>query len=344
MQIASKYIVICSVLLMAACTPVTDKEQTDDLLPVKVEVLRIDSTLMAGRTHNYVGTVEAQNTVSLSFTGGGYIVALPAAEGTAVAKGQLLAATDHRTAQSAYEVAQATLRQAEDGYKRLKTVYEQGTLAEVKWVEMESKLVQARSMADIAFKSLKDCEVYAPFSGIVGKRFMEPGMNALPMQPVITLLDIDTIHISFSVPENEIADIAIGDTVGIIVSALDYRTFKCKIIERGVSANALSHSYTVKAALSNPDWQLLPGMVCKVQHSPLNSGKHIALPSQTVQTGSDGPYVWVNDNGTARRRWIDIGGFIGNNVSINDGLQQGDQVITGGYLKLSEGSPISIEP
>ena len=65
--------------------------------------------------------------------------------------------------------SRASLVQAQDAYDRMKTLYENKSLPEIKWVEVQSKLQQAQSMESIARKNLEDASLYAPFDGVIGK-------------------------------------------------------------------------------------------------------------------------------------------------------------------------------
>lgn len=334
------HIILPAVLLLWSCSNGKVQEKNASKTSVKVQTLTLDSSYIGSPHRNYVGTIEAQATVSLSFSNGGLITSLPLNEGQKARKGQLLGKLDSQTAQSSYNAARSTLEQAEDGYKRAQKVYEQGSLPEVKWIEIQSKVEQARAMEQIAKKSLNDCNLYAPFSGMVGSYLLEEGSNALPMQPVMTFLNIDTVIVKFSVPENEISSVQLGDELSIVVAALDYKQFSCHITEKGVAANTLSHSYTVKASIANKDYSLLPGMVSKVLYGPSSEEQTLNIPANIIQTGSQGYYVWINDNGIAKRQNVKVGNYVGDNVIIKEGLKIGQQIITEGYLKLSDGCKI----
>lgn len=105
-----------SVACLCSCRQQKEKEERT---PVSVEVMTID-TLDGVMTRTYVGEVEANESVSLSFPTGGKVEKVLVHEGDAVHAGQRLATVDKSTAQNAYNSAKAQLDQAEDGYKRLK--------------------------------------------------------------------------------------------------------------------------------------------------------------------------------------------------------------------------------
>jgi len=98
----------------------------------------------------------------------------------------------------------------------------------------------------------------------------------------MNLLQIGTVKVRFSVPEQEIAAIGADSRMRITVPALDDRTFQAGKIEKGAVANPAAHTYDVRAALANAGGELLPGMVCRVEVSPAGAAEQIAPPRRTA--------------------------------------------------------------
>ena len=326
------------ILAVTACKKtVPVKERAT--LPVQVMVV---DTVTGGMTRTYVGEVEENLSVAVSFPMGGRVERVYVHEGDRVRAGQILATISKSTAQNAYNSAKASLDQAEDAYNRLKKVYDQGSLAEVKWVEIQTTLEQARSMEQIARKQLEDCTLTAPVAGVVGSCNAKAGGSLLPGEPAVTILDMGKVSVTFSVPESEISTVNVGDEASVCVPALDNRIMNGKITDRSVSASRVSHSYQVKIAFPNPDKSLMPGMVCKVLLNESDS-QGFVVPAKCVQTRPEGLSVWVVENGRAQHRLITSTAFVANGVLVSSGLHPGDTVITAGMDKLYTNAELIID-
>lgn len=332
-------------LLFAGCTsgpnnpnvPVTSQ-------PVRVKVTEIGSGSQDG-TASYIGTVSESQAIPLSFLTAGTVEKVLVSEGQPVREGRLLAVLNDENSRNAWQIASSKEAQARDAFDRLEPVYKKGSLPEVKYVEIKTALEQAVSMAAMAGKSLKDCKLYAPADGIIGKKMIEPGMSVIPGNPVFQLVRIEKVKISFPVPENEISSIAKGQKAAIRVSAIGDSLFDAEVSEIGVLSNPLSHTYTVKAELRNPENLLKPGMVCSVHLSSPELSNRIVIPMSAVQQSPGGEkfvYTANESTGKAEKKAVAAGPVAGNGIVILSGLKPGDLLVTEGYQKISENSPVQI--
>ena len=272
----------------------------------------------------------------LSFQVMGNVERIFVREGQQVSRGQLLASLEQSVLQDTYDAALASLGQAQDASDRMKILYENKSLPEIKWVEAQSKLQQARSMESIAKKNLEDARLYAPFSGVIGKRNVETGENVQPGKPVFTLLNVRTVNVKIAVPEKEISAIEKRKAT-LTVAALNNRVFEGTVTEKGITANPVSHTYEAKIKLDNDQGVLLPGMVCSVKVENEDTLSAISLPNNVIQISHTGErYVWCMRDGKAKAVPVRVGGLTDNGLLITDGLKEGDLVITDGYQKVSE--------
>ena len=319
--------VAISGLALAGCA---EKAKTQGKKKVKVETLYVGSTNL-GKTKDYVGTIEAKMGSTLSFEIAGNITSIRVDEGDRVGKGQVLATINPTTVKEAHRAALAALKQAEDAYKRFQPLHRSGTISDMRWVDIESKLEQAKSAESIARQQLSHSTITAPF-----------GTYFLPGHAVLKLANAAQVNAKVSVPEAEISHLHVGDKVRLTVAALGGAVFYGTISEKGIDANPISHTYDVKVGIANPRGRLLPGMVCNASvESGQASPTHIIVPPQSVELDVDNSrFVWTVVNGKAHRQPVTTGDFEGDGVIVLSGLKAGDQVVVNGQQKVSEGMEV----
>ena len=374
------FLLLVGVLAVISCS---ENKKVEQKAPIRVET-QVVSPGMADDAQTYVGIVEEREATAVSFTSMGVVKRILVKEGQIVGRGQLLAEMDPTTSSNSVEIArasvnqakdmvkqaEATYNQAKDAYDRLKLLHDNGSLPEVKWIEAETRLAQATTALNtahssvasatatekIARKGLADTRLYAPVSGVIGKyhdlagvsgvigkKQLVAGETALPSQAVVNILDISTVKVKVAVPETEIGSINAGTATSIQVDAIG-RNYRGGRIEKGVQADALTHTYDIRINVVNLDLKLLPGMVANVRFGSSGSqglGSK-SIPVTSVQKKSDGTlFVWtVDNNNAAHRTRVTIGETQGNYVTVVDGLSIGQRIVTEGYQKLSEGTKV----
>lgn len=330
---------LTALVVLSSCG---EKKNSGAKAPTRVKT-QLVSPAFSDDAQTYVGIVEEREATAVSFTGMGVVKRVLVNEGQSVGKGQLIAEMDDTQARNLLSGAEAQMTQANDALERYKMLHDAGSLAEVQWVEIQSKVAQAKSQLEVAKKNLADCRLTAPVSGIVGKKLIGAGETALPSQAVVTILDISSVKVKVAIPEAEISGISASTPSTISVEAAQ-SVVNGGRIEKGVQADALTHTYDVRINVQNNGRKLLPGMVASVRFiadgSQSLAGK--VLPVTTVQKGADGQmFVWtVSADNTAHRTKVTIGETLGNHVAITDGLNVGQRVVTEGYQKLSEGTKV----
>ena len=302
------------------------------------------------------------------------------AEGQSVAAGQLVAVLDATTlgylvsassatvgqtqaavgqAHVGLDQAEKSAAQASDAYKRMKLLHDNGSLPEIKWVEVQIRYQQAqdavnqvrqqvsqaeaavqtaKAQKNLSLKNLHYTRLYAPSSGYISKKFTEVGQNIAPAQPVAMLVDIRQVKVKISVPEDEIARVRLGQTLRFTVSSLPGKSFTARVTEKGVAADPITRSYEVKALADNADRKILPGMVCDVYAQQASPTAAFTLPANIIQIDVDNrPFVWTVVGGVARKTSVMLGESVGDNVQIVGGLSSKDRIIVEGQQKVSNG-------
>ena len=342
MKVTHLTIVLPCLCLLAGCQ--SKEQQTEHLSPVFVKAKVVEDNVSTMEKH-YSGTAEEESGTPLSFATAGTVQNLHFHVGQQVAKGQLLATLDPTSMQNAYNVARATLEQAQDAYRRMEELHNKGSLPDIKWVEVQSKLEQAVSMEQIASKNLKDCKLYAPYSGVIARKDVETGQNVMPGMSVAQLVTASVLRIKIAVPETEISSIEVGQEATVRVAALGGKTFKATVAEKGIVANSFSRSYDVKLKLEENHTELLPGMVADVSILLSENGKdsHYVIPADIVQIDEQNTtFVWTVKDGKAHKQEIVCGDYRADGVTVLSGLSPNDSIITEGQQKVCEGTEVAL--
>lgn len=336
-----KKVIVC---LMALCIlySCSEKKKSPDKSPIRVTTLLASPAFVDGG-QTYVGIIEESEGTSVSFTTMGLVKRMLVNEGQRVSAGQLIAEIDNTQARNMVQNAMAQMTQANDALNRYKQLHDAGSLPEIQWVEVQSKVAQAKSQLDMAQKNFADCQLKAPVSGIIGKKYVNAGETTSPSQAVVTILNINTLKVKVAIPEAEMHSISANTKSTITVDAVG-EELKGGLIEKGVQADALTHTYDVRINVANPNQKILPGMVTSVKF--INEGSQaisgISVPVTAVQKSTDkSHFVWIIDtSNTAHRNKVSVGSTKGNYIAITSGINVGQRIVTEGYQKLSEGTKV----
>lgn len=342
-------IAFLAVLFIGGCFFVacSKKSKGNTEAPINVEVITANVN-SNNEFKEYVGTIEEKAGATLSFEVAGNITSIKVDEGDQVRLGQTLATINPTSLKEAYRTTQIALKQAFDAYKRFLPLHKSGTISDMRWVDIESKLEQAKAAESIAREQLSHTTLVAPFSGVIAAKQADQGSYVLPGQPVLKLADVAQVNVKLSVPEAEIANLHIGNRVTVSVAALGGKSFDGIISEKGIDANPISHTYDVKVRIANSQGKLLPGMVCNAKVQSNNNtaefSEHVVIPANCIELDiNNSHFVWTVVNGKAHLQPVEVGSFEGSGIIILSGLKNGEQVIVNGQQKVSEGMKVEIQ-
>ncbi|MCX2429645.1 efflux RND transporter periplasmic adaptor subunit [Pedobacter sp. GR22-10] len=332
---------IVTTVTFAACGgKKTEKSQEETPVPVEVKTI---SNVAETKKLSYSGTIDPDNTAQIGFAVPGVVSSISVQEGQHVNKGQLLATIDATEYTNSVAIANAALEQAQDMFNRLEGLYKKGSLPEKDFIEIKTKLAQAKASKNINSKRVSDSRLYAPISGIVSSKSVERGSTAAPGIVAFTIIKTDQVYARISVPESEVGEMKKSLKVTVEVPTL-HKSFNGVISIVNPQADAVSKTFIVKIRLDNPSGILLPGMITNVN---VNTGEKIdatIIPTSAIVRDADGiTYVFIaSEHKKAVKRRVTTGNLSGSNeVTITDGLTPGDNLIVAGQSNLKEGITVS---
>jgi len=218
--------------------------------------------------------------------------------------------------------------------------------------QKQSLLDQARAQIIKTEALIEQKLIRAPFSGQLGVRQIEVGQYLTPGAPIVTLTDLSTLYVNFTLPGRQRPEIKVGQQVEVRSDAFPGRAFDAKIttIEPQISAD--TRTLMVQATMQNPDDALLPGMFIDAQVVLPPQPDMLVLPATAVEYTLYGDSVFViRDDGKdangqpilkAVRTPVKTGARWGHNVAILDGLKPGERVVSAGQVKVENGAQVAI--
>ncbi len=192
----------------------------------------------------------------------------------------------------------------------------------------------------------------APFSGVLGIRQVDLGQYVNAGTMLVTLTDLDTLYINFTLPEQNKAALKLGQTVDIAVDAFPGRSFPAELTTIEPQIGTDTRTIKLQATLKNPEHLLLPGMFANAKVVLPPQDGVVTVPETSVDYSLYGDSVFVLVDGAAgadgkptlavKRTFVKTGDRFDNKVAILSGLKAGDRIATSGQLKLNDGAVVTI--
>lgn len=314
-----------------------------------------------------IGTVEAHSTVSVKSQIDGRIAAVYFREGQTVMKGDLLVQIDPRPFEAALNQAEADLArdraqlmQASTDEKRYAYLLQQGVGSQQQYDQAHANAAALRGtvLADEAAVqtvkiNLGYTQIRSPIDGRTGALILHPGnlVKANDQSGVIVVINqVKPIYVDFNLPESDLVQVRRYMTGRqLAVAALPKgdpsgrpEFGSLSFIDNTVNAN--TGTFALKGLFANEDERLWPGQFVDATLTLSEQPDTIVVPSQAVQTGQDGSFVFVvgHDLSTQPRPVV-VGDSLDGETVVKSGLKAGETVVTDGQLRLFPGAKVKIK-
>jgi membrane fusion protein, multidrug efflux system len=320
------------------------EETTSRVMSVEVQVVeRVPFTASV----SLVGTVGANQDVTLSVEEPGTIRELMVAKGAFVRAGQPIARVDDRVLRAQAEQAMATARLASETWNRQRRLWEEDRIGtEMAYLQAKYNAETAEAGARVMQERLARTVVRAPISGILDNRFVEVGSMVSPGTPVARLIDVGSVKVGGGVPERFAGQVRRGGTVEVTIAALGGQAFTGVIDWVGASVDEQSRTIPVEVRIPNANGVLKPGMVANVRLARGGTREAVVVPQEAVLRSEVGQVVFVaveRDGRTvAEERSVSIGPTQANQVVVESGLEPGERLVVVGQNQVAAGDLLQI--
>jgi multidrug efflux system membrane fusion protein len=300
-----------------------------------------------------IGTLQAVRQVTVAPEVGGLITQIHFTLGATVNAGDPLVQLNDAPERADLANYQALMRVADANLERDKTLSARDFQSRQVVDQQQSLRDQAQAGIAKAQAQIAQKLIRAPFAGQLGVRQVNIGGYVNPGGPIVTLTDLSTLWVNFTLPEQVSSHIAVGQTAEIRVDAYPGRVFKAQVTTIEPQISQQTRTILVQATLDNPDHALLPGMFANVSVILPDSPRLVVLPETAVDFSLYGDSVFVvqedgkNEKGEpvlkVMRTFVRTGERFDGKIAILSGLVGGERVAASGQLKLSNGALVRVQ-
>ena len=333
MKSINRHLLLIGILCLAACNNAETKT-TKEERKVPVEVIQVHRQPREEML-NFLGTVEPNREMKVSFKIGGKIKSLAIEEGHLVKAGTLLAQLDLTELMAKKEKALENKNKAKRDMDRMEKLFKKNIVPESSFQDSRSLFISASAELKIVEDNIKNSTIRAPFTGRITKKLSEVGEIISPAMPVAILTEMEPILVKASVPDNFIQKIRTGKTVHVLVDSHPQEKFKGVINRIETTVDPLSRTFRVEIRLANPGEKLRPGLIAHVEIIHREKGLGIFIPLDSIIGFGSNPTIFLIKNLMAKKRMIKTGKIMGDQVEVLEGLVEGEILVVSGqeYLK-----------
>ncbi len=300
-----------------------------------------------------VGSLRAVRGVDVTSEIAGLVRSLHFKSGDNVKEGQLLVELNADADRAQLESLKAAADLAQTAYERDKKQFEVQAVSQATLDSEAADLKSKRAQVDQQQALVDKKTIRAPFAGKLGISTVNPGQYLNPGDKIVTLQSLDSLYIDFSLPQQELSHVAIGQAVVVNTDTYPGRTFNGKIKTINPKVDPETRNFQAEALITNSNHALLPGMFATIEVQAGAIKRYMTLPQTAVTYNPYGDTIFIvqetakgADNKpllTVKQSFITVGEKRGDQVAILTGLKEGETVVTSGQLKLKNGSAVIID-
>jgi membrane fusion protein (multidrug efflux system) len=302
-------------------------------VPVKIETLKYRPF---EKYYSFFGKLAGIKEATKGAMVGGKIEKINAKVGEQVKKDQIIVEFAEDNPGIQFMQAKESFDNAGKTYNRMKALLKAGETAQANYDAAETQyLVSKRN-----FESLKDMLfVDSPFDGILVDMKVSEGDNVNKDAHLFTVSQLNKMHTKVWASETEISSIKKG-----MDASMEYngKVHYGKVTEVSMAADPYKQAFYAEVEFDNPGFQLKSGVTSDIKILIYRNRKAIVIPRNLIMNDEKGTYVFIENKGTAEKRYVTNGSDSGLDFEIKNGLKPGDKLIVQGISLLSNGTKVKL--
>ncbi|HUL44880.1 MAG TPA: efflux RND transporter periplasmic adaptor subunit [Bacteroidota bacterium] len=264
--------------------------------------------------------------------------------GAVVGENQMLALIDTTELSTQYMQNSATYQNAKINYEREQQLSEQNLVAKQDLDNADAAMKVAKENYEDAKIRLDYARITAPFSGIVTKRFLDPGSNVVASSSqLFNLMNLDLMKIIVNVLEKDIPLVNIGRTATVTVDAYPGKQFSGSVVRMSQAVDLSTRTMEVEIDVPNRDHLLKPGMFCTVALIIEQHRDAVTISTQCILKDEKGPYVFSVEGNTAHRHDLTLGVEQNARTEIIKGLSGNEQIVSIGEQFVRDSGTVNVQ-
>jgi len=297
---------------------------------------------------SYSGTFEPNKETKISAEIQGKINAVLVDVGSVVNKEQALIQLDNSLLKLQLQTIDVQLEGLEADVKRYTILANADAIQGVQLEKAVLGLKSAKVQKATLLEQINKTSIKAPFNGVVTAKLSEEGAFAAPGVPLLQITDITNLKFTINIPENDLSQFKLNQTYSIKTDTYSEISLTGKATMIGSKAN-MGSSFPVQFSVNNTsDLKIKSGMFGKVSSIAIGmkndtQEKGIIIPSSAIVGSANKPQVYLIKNGKSVLQNITISKKMQNKAVVSNGLNEGDVIVTNGFINLFDGANVSIK-
>lgn len=298
-----------------------------------------------------IGFVEPNQGVDISAQVAGNVDKISFESGQKISKGSVLLALNTDVERANLEASEAKLPAAKANYERMSSLYTKGGVSKSSFDDARAEYFSLQAQITSLKATIDRMILKAPFRGQVGLRNVFLGQYLQAGTSIVRLEDTSVMKIRFTIPQTDLSKVKVGQSVNIFVDAYPQQTFTGVIKAIEPVVKQLSGVVEIQASIPNADGLLRSGMYARTEIVLPSQEGQIVIPQTAVNFTLYGQTVYVlknekdkagKDVKVASQVVVNTGERKEDIVHVLSGLKAGDEVVTSGQIRLSNGSQVKI--
>ena len=314
------------------------------------------TTVIASRsawatTLDAVGSIAPVQGVTLSADLPGVVDHISFVSGSHVDQGQVLVTLDSRAERAQLASAEAQRELARLSLERARKLLEQSAIPQSEFDLVNAQHKQADAAVQEAQAAIDRKTIRAPFAGVTGIRQVNLGEYVHSGDPIVPLQSMDAVYVNFSVPQQSLEQLKVGAVVHATTDIGSSTSFSGRVTAIDPVVDNGTRNVQVQATFQNWHGALRPGMYVTIQVVVGQGDALVALPTSAINYAPYGNSVFILEDMKGpdgktyrgvRQQFVKLGRSQGDQVSVLDGVQPGQEVATSGVFKLRPGAAVLV--